>query len=141
MDKLIEAALALDDVSINYLVEMSPTEAREFLSHAQAYNSFTQEDLLNLVEAVDREVPPMRFGPDNPNTGKVHHVYLVGNEGSRVLYLALRKFYLEECFQGKPYDYQLLTLKLGALAAGAYADECSVTQDDKDTFRYRFWWD
>jgi len=141
MDKLIEAALALDDVSINYLVEMSPTEAREFLSHAQAYNSFTQEDLLNLVEAVDREVPPMRFGPDNPNTGKVHHVYLVGNEGSRVLYLALRKFYLEECFQGKPYDYPHLAKMLELLGLQAHADEAFTTQDDRETFRFRFWWD
>ena len=141
MDKLIEAALAMDDTSIEYLVKMTPEEVREFLSRAEAYNSFTREDLLNLVEAVDREIPPMRFDPDNPNTGKPAHAYLVGNEGCRVLYLAIPKFYLEERFQGKPFDYVALARTLEGRGSLANADDFCVTQDDGHTFRFRFWWD
>ena len=141
MDELVEAALAIDRVSDDYLVKMTPAQAGEFLSRADAYNIFTSEDLVELLEAVDGEIPPMRFGPDNPNTGKPHHTYMVGNEGSRVVYLAVNKFYLEERFQGKPFEYPHLGTELELLGLRAHANEAWVDQDDDKTFKFRFWWD
>ena len=141
MDKLIEAVLTIDEVSIEYLVKMTPVQAREFLSRADAYNAFTRTDLVSLVEAVDAEIPLMQFGPDNSNTGKPHHFYLVGNESTRVVYLVVNKFYLEERLQGQPFDYQRLVTTLRSLADRAHADETSVNRNDSDTFKFRFWWD
>ena len=142
MDKLVEAALELDRVSIGHVVEMQPAQAREFLSQAEAYNAFTQEDLVGLVDAVDALVPPMRFDdPSNPNTGRQAHTYLLGNEASRVVYVQVPKFYLDERFQGKPFDYLLLAGSLEAVGLRAGADEICMVQDDDTTFKFRFWWD
>ncbi len=98
--------------------------------------------LARLIATINTIIPPMKFkSPTNPNNGKPHHTYLIGNEGSRVIYLVIRKFYLKKEFQGKAFDYDDLAAKLDTLAEQAHADEYGVTRDTKDEFIYRFWWD
>jgi hypothetical protein len=138
----VDVALMLDGLSTDYLVEFSPGEALEFVRRAEAYNEFTAQDLEKLVEQVNRLIPPMRFpNPENPNNGLPHHRFKIGNEGSRVIYLIIRKFYLKPEFQGRRIDYAELARQLENLGREAHASECHVVVDDEYEFTYRFWWD
>ena len=141
MSDLVTVVLDLDRLSNDYLVQMSPGEALEFAERAEAHNALTAEALRQLVEPINARIPPMQFQPGNPNNGHPHHVYLVGNEGSRVLYLHIHKFYLEARCQGVAFDYQALALELKALGQRVLADEFWVTLDDELGFKFRFWWD
>jgi hypothetical protein len=137
----VKAMLMLDECSDNYTVELNPDEALEFVRHAKAYNDFTSEMLVNLISGVNQLVPKMRFEGDNPNNGKSHHTFIIGNEGSRVIYLKVRKFYLLKRFQGVRFDYKGFEASLKALGEQAHADEMSTIVDDKHVFMFRWWWD
>ena len=138
----VAAALMLDRVSIRYLVEFNPDEAIEFLQHAEGYNEYTPDILVNLVKKINELIPPMKFpDPDNPNNGKLHHKFIIGNEGTRVIYLKISKFYLDEQFQGKKFDYKELEDRLAMLAKDAKASEYSTEVNNGAEFRYRIWWD
>lgn len=137
----VDAALALGEQSDRWLVELRPEEALEFVRRAGAYNAFAPEDLAELVQAINALVPPMKFAGANPNNGRPHHTFSVGNEGSRVVYLDVRKFYLKEGYQGKPFDYDGLAAALKELGTRANAVEFWTTKNDEHSFVYRFWWD
>lgn len=89
-----------------------------------------------LIADLDRLIPPMKFRDGNPNNGLPHHRYAVGNEGSRVLYLTVRKAYLKPDF-----DYEALKRNLERVAKAHGADETWPTEDDPYTLVYRIWWD
>lgn len=133
----VEAALFIDRLSQQYQIQFTPAEAREFVAQADDYNKFEKADLVRLVEKINEMIPPMDFGSTNPNTGRPHHRFIIGNECSRVIYVEVYKGYLS----WKPTRYLLLAEQLHAASQSAHADEAGLTQDDMNTFRFRFWWD
>jgi hypothetical protein len=148
--RLVEATLALEQVSIDYRVKMRPHEAIQFVARAPAYNNFAEGDLIELVNAIGDSVPPMMFGDldgsPNPNNGKPHHVFYVGNEGSRVIYLEVYTAYFDTFRPGPDSSWQApptfdgLRARLRLLAKRAHADEFTATETD-GSWEFRFWWD
>lgn len=137
MDPILAALLKVD-VFTHYLVEMSPKDAKAFLAASSKYN-FIPKDIDRIVDVIGEIVPPMQFDEGNPNNGKPHHQFLIGNEGSRVVYLQINKYYMP-----KDFNYKLLIADLGSTAKRFHADEFFVTKDEEGkhgTFEYRFWWD
>jgi hypothetical protein len=146
----VQAALALDEFSLTYRVEMRPDEALAFAANCGDYNEATEARLARLVKRLDRAIPPMWFDSPadfpNPNNGKPHHVYHVGREGSRVLYLEIRLGYLESFRPPVGSEWRTLpTLAtferlFGDFGQEARADEFSVERD-AHSWTFRFWWD
>jgi hypothetical protein len=133
-NKFIQGALAVDEVSTHFRIEFAPDTARAFVRIADAYNGFNQCDLVNLIDAVNDAIPPMLYGPGNPNNGRPHHKFLIGNEGSRVIYVNVTKAYLPASF-----NYAQLTSKLKAIGRRAHADEMDET--GTHSYQFRYWWD
>jgi len=136
----LKAALMLDRASTHYQVEYTPGEAWSFVVRAEAYNNFTSDILSELVERINALIPPMQYGTDNPNNGKPHHRFQIGNEGSRVLYVEILKTYLKG--RWGDVEYERLATALATLGYGANANEASrVDGNSPARFRFRFWWD
>jgi hypothetical protein len=131
----------VDETFTDYAVTLTPEYAQEFVREAQDYNAFTHEDLENLIASINEIIPPMNF-PDtpistnNPNNGKPHHQFKIGNEGSRVIYLVILKFYMP-----KEYNYEKLGKQLTVISKKCKADEAWSVQDDERNYVFRFWWD
>ncbi|MEM3390672.1 MAG: hypothetical protein QW491_14890 [Thermoproteota archaeon] len=125
----VDLALQLDRVSSNFLVELSPEEALAFVERAGCYNGFTVEGLTELVSEVNRAVQRM-------GGGCRLHKFVVGNEGSRVIYVVVPKF-----GSGERIDFLVLAELFDGLALKASADEFGVFEDSGMYFVYRFWWD
>lgn len=149
--RVVDAALAVDDLSTHYRIEMAPDTAREFCRRADAYNGFTEDDLVKLIDRATALIPPMMFGDvspgwPNPNNGQPHHVFHIGNEGSRVIYLIVRTAYFLKFRPGSdsewttPPTFDNLKRALSHLAEDCNADEFSG-QSDEHTWTFRFWWD
>jgi hypothetical protein len=133
-DPLVAAALVLDKVSIGFRVELRPDEALEFARRCTEHG-VTNAALVDLITAMNDTIPPMLFGPDNPNNGRLHHVFEIGKQYSRVLYLHVYKAYLPRWTRQQ----------WGALAVqckeASNADETDVLCDDSSRFTFRWWWD
>jgi hypothetical protein len=147
----VKALLELDRWSTNYQVETTPAEARDFFRCDEAYNEYNPKKVLDLIRKIDERVPPMAFadtGPNwpNPNNGLAHHRYLIGNEGSRVLYLTISPNYFAS-FRPKPGDRHQTVPTFAALkstfeqyAKTAKVDEFTASETP-NRWTFRFWWD
>lgn len=133
---LNKTLLDLDKQSIHWKVELDPEQTLQFVSEADAYNGFTQDDLVKLVKSVNEIIPPMKFPGENPNNGKTHHKFIVGNECSRVIYLQIIKTYLP-----KDFDYTNLIVRLSEIGAKANADENDLHENENGSFKWRWWFD
>lgn len=136
MSEKVQAVLNLDPCALHYRVRLEPDEMRELAGQFADYNQATSEALVALVGKVDKLIPPMNFGGNNPNNGHTHHHYFVGREYSRVVYLEVIKAYLPDSF-----DYVALGKGLARIGREAGADETDITANDFGEFVYRFWWD
>lgn len=130
MDKLT-AALALDNISLNYRVELSPVESIEFLFRSNTYIS--REQASNLLAEIDAYIPRTSFGASKD---RQFYWLSIGRECSRVIYVEFAKAYLP-----KGFDCEKLTRDIGRAAEMAGADEAWVERDDDSGYRFRMWWD
>lgn len=139
---LVDIVLALDKKSINYQVSFDPARALEFVGHADAYNGFTKDDLYKFINRINDLIPPMNFplvnGFPNPNNGRTHHTFSIGNEGSRVIYLEIVKAYMK---QFSSAEWISLWSAIQTAAKRANADEINLIENNDNTFKARFWWD
>jgi hypothetical protein len=133
----VDVALELDKLSTNWLAEFDPEEAVEFVKRAEYYNNFTNEDLVNLIESINKIIPRFWNGEDNPNNGSYIHTFYIGNEDTRVIYLSLFK----DWDVLKNFDFNEIEKKLEELGRKAKADEYEAVVNSKYYFKYRFWWD
>jgi hypothetical protein len=124
----IELLHALDVVSMHHRVELRPDEREQF------FEKFDDEALA-LVKAINALVPPMRYGEDNPNTGKPHHTFNVGREYTRVIYVELVAAYFKN-----DEERRAVAHGIARLATEAGADERDVKEKPGST-TVRLWWD
>ena len=90
----------------------------------------------DLHASIDAAIPPMLFGPGNANNGHPHHLYRVGRECRRVLYVEVIHSYLKT----RPGELDRIDAKLRALSQKYEADEFHRDPGEgSDT--WRFWWD
>lgn len=139
----LDGALSVDRCSTKYTIQFDPDRAIEFVAEAAYYNNFTKQDLIDLIKKINEELPKKVFAESNPNNNSHHHFFMIGNEGSRVIYLVIHKFYLNcrEREYGIKFDYAGFETKLKLWAREAKADEYQMTQDDENNLVFRFWWD
>jgi hypothetical protein len=133
---ILNAVLTLDVLSTRWRVQLDPDEMEQFARRCMYYNEMTQEGMLRLLQDIDGAIPRMQFQEGNPNNGKPAYCFYIGNEGSRVLYLEVRKTMLPHKIDTGQLERQL---RLAAIEAGA--NEHHVVEEDKHTFVYRIWWD
>ena len=140
-NRKLDAVVTLDRAALDWRVKLDPDETREYLSRVESFNNCETGALVDLTKAVDAAIGRVRYpdvdGRPNPNNGRWHHSYEVGNEGSRVLYLEV--FRQSSATPG--LDYQALTLTCRKAGRRALADENNIDQDDGSYFRWRWWWD
>lgn len=151
----IGGAVVLDGNCLEYRVELRPCQAEAFA----AFRDGSDSDLHRLILAINAAMPRMSF-PDittslghlaleptqNPNNGKHAHRFLVGREGSRVLYAGIATCYLANRKDGRAFGFEGLDSKMRRLAEAARCDEFSGEVDrdvvgNETEYRWRFWWD
>lgn len=134
--RLVDAILELDRHAQHYQVRVRPDEALAFAKRSEEYNNITNDNLVSLISVANEAIPPMQFGPSNQNTGKPHHHFNVGNEGSRVIYCEVQKWYLPKGFACDDLGCYLV-----AIGNEALADESDITRNDGSYLTVRWWWD
>jgi len=135
---VIAAALQLDHVCYYWSITLDPETALIFVAQCQEMNAATHPALSHLVEAINGYIPRVDYGPANPNTGQMHHTFVIGAENSRFIDLSLHKTYLP---QWTPKDWQALTHFLFLLGWETGADIKRVGQDDEHAYVFHYWWD
>jgi hypothetical protein len=134
----MKAALQMDGDCLHWQAKFTPEQAVEFVQNAQTYNNFTQDGLTKLIKNINELVPKMNFGEGNPNNGKSHHSFSIGNEHSRVIYLSLSKLYLKNL---PDFNWARFKSDLQTLGEIANADENNCAEDGEFSFVWRFWFD
>jgi len=135
MNDRMRAALVLDELSTDHKIGFRAHQALEFVVLASHGNA-NPADVIELINKIDEIVPKKQYGPGNPNNGQSHHLFEIGNESSRVIYVEVITAYLPE-----GYDRQELAKRLCTLGKRAHADEVSLWDIDRGSFTIRFWWD
>lgn len=133
----VDLVLTLDKMCHDYRVELSPLEAEEWATRAEYYNAMNRWTMLRLVQAVNERIPCRNYGKDNPNNGLPLHSFLVGNEGSRVIYVRVHLLPLAYLHA----DVSMLKTDLVTLGLQAKADESAVVEENGVWFTVRYWWD
>ena len=134
---IVDAALTLDRLSLDWQVKLLPFDALYFVGRCAVGNKATTENMRNLVQSCLAFSPKYDYGPGNVNTGRECLHFMVGDEGSRVIYAVFGK-------AGTPADteWELLALKLKReVAKDCECDECHVLENDDSFLKIRFWWD
>jgi hypothetical protein len=86
----IMAALHVDRLFNNYEIEMDPSETVSLIEVAPQAGIPSIRETAWMLEGINKLIPPIDFGPSNPQTGKSHHLYRIGRErGRRVIKLTL----------------------------------------------------
>jgi hypothetical protein len=129
-----------DTHSIRHQVEMQPSEAVEFCQGCQGINEATNKNLTRFVKSVNEMIPAIKFDDGNPNNGRSHHTFIVGQECSRVIYVTFAKYYLKG-YNWTGQEYNELERLLKNTASRFNADEMCVTENDEHSFTFRAWWD
>ena len=76
-------------------VELEPEEAMELLSQLNQFNSFSPEEVIKGIKAINELI---QKAGTRPISGTYHHSYIIGKEYSLVIYLVVKKFYMPEDF-------------------------------------------
>lgn len=141
---LVDLLLEVDKLSIHYQVEIDPEEMDDFARRSAVYNGLERENLIRFVRYVNSAIPKIDFGASNPNSGRAFHKFHVGNEGSRVIYIHVAKFYL---YRHSPEEWtdekiRILGDSIARFAKkNARADEADIVKDDAHALIIRVWWD
>lgn len=134
----VKAALALDEHSLNHRIEMDPGEALAFVKNDKSYNCYDTRKVSLMIRRINAIIPRMDFGGDNPNNGRPHHTFEIGNESSRVIYVVIRRFNLN----GMDDDETMrLVGQIDQAAKDADADERQLRRFDDRVVEFRIWWD
>jgi hypothetical protein len=135
---MIEAALALDRLCYYWSITLDPESALAFARQSQAMNAANRPVLTALIQQINAYLPPIDFGPTNPNTGQLHHDFVIGAENSRFVDLKIDKSYLP---QWTAADWQALGNFLHALGREFDADVARIIEEDEHDYLFSFWWD
>ena len=143
--KVVDAALVLDDISTFHHIGMQPREFVEFAKKAPVYNNLRRGSFVKLAKFINDCAPRMDFGGENVNNGQHFVTLRVGNEGSRVVYLDIDRFYannkaqLEEFLSGlidasKEANVDEFNMDPGSM-------EAAKSVGGGRTITVRMWWD
>lgn len=135
---VIEAALGLDRVCYYWSITLDPESALLFAGQCLEMNAANRLVLTELIQRINAYLPRIDFGPTNPNTGQLHHDFVIGAENSRFVYLKLHKSYLR---QWTAEDWRVLGNFLHTLGREFYADVARVIEEDDHNYVFSFWWD
>ena len=135
---VLEAALALDRVCYYWSITLDPESALAFAGQCQEMNAANRLVLTDLIQRINAYLPRIDFGPANPNTGQMHHDFVIGAENSRFVDVKIHKSNLR---QWAAEDWQKLANVLVLLGQELYADLARIIEEDDHTYIFSFWWD
>ncbi|MEZ4725918.1 MAG: hypothetical protein R3E79_02165 [Caldilineaceae bacterium] len=135
---VLAAAWQLDQVCYYWSITLDPETALQFVQQCQEMNAATRPALSQLLAAINDYLPRTDYGPTNPNTGKMHHDFVIGAENSRFVDVRIHKSSLR---QWTPKDWQALTHFLTLQGWESAADIKQVGQDDEHDYVFNYWWD
>lgn len=133
--------VALDRMSLHWLVEVEPNLAQRFFERAERYNGM--RNMETLIGDINCLTPRKFYNKDNPNNGQFAHNYKIGNEYSRVLYITLSKYDTKN----SKIDYDLWAKNIMCVGIEHGADETSFEvlevpgMMEHGRVRVRLWWD
>jgi len=129
--ELARKAIAIDEEpdALDYRVRMTPEQAAVFCKERDPWVG-------DLLAQIDKIVPPSKYEDEsNPNHGRTHHHYFIGQEGSRVVYVQVIRAYLESYQVASDLNDQIIKL-----AKTFDPDEVEDRSSDGSIF-LRLWWD
>lgn len=134
----IKIALAADEAFEDYQIKMTPAEAMEFVRHSDSSNRCYKSNLVRLIQRIGKLLPKKYYSPGNPNNGCPTHYFYIGNEGSRVIYVAFPKSACD--IEDVMWARIQLNKDMQKFAKEARADE-SMEIPANFEYKFRFWWD
>jgi|GEM_PF-2644094 len=137
-EDVIKAALALDEVSHSWSITLDPETAITFAQQCLEINAAAPAALVELIEHVNEYLPRTDYGPDNPNTGKMHHDIAIGNDRGRTIDVKIDKHHLK---QWSADEWRKLGTFLNLLGRALYADVSEATVDNEREYVFSYWWD
>lgn len=123
---LVNAAVQMDHVALQYQVKMCPWEAHHF-AHER------DKSLLDMLLQIDRRLPPY----DILNLGAPQHAYSIGREYSRVVYVQWRRGEVKNL----RFDFDKFCGVVKEAAQAFAADEIDFTKERETFWQVRIWWD
>ena len=124
-DEIVTTLLKLQTLSTRHQVELNTKQIFEFVNSMEEYNRIDRNKVVDMLVRIDQYL----------YEAKINYSFLVGNEGSLVIYLrvpASNNIELRE---------ELIELCSKASVFGQ-CDEASPSSKPGDfSFAFRFWWD
>lgn len=146
--KLLDLVLKLENVSPNFKVELYLPTLVKFAERCSIYNNMDRDSFVALAKVIAEKAPGMFFGPDHPNNGAPFVNIIVGNEGSRVIYITVLAAYLKMPWMERERLVSEYFKAVQTLAVQAHADEIDrqdkhLDNPDQSMWEYtlRLWWD
>ena len=129
-ETIVDKAVDLDMVSLQYRVQMTPTEAAAFCERRDPW-------IGDLLAEIDKVIPLAQYeDTSNPNHNTTHHHYYIGREYSRVIYVEVFRNYLTSCKESRA-----IAAKIEELAKKYEADEINDEGEHGGSLLIRIWWD
>ena len=127
--------------SHDFRIEMPFDMACQFIRRIDSYNEFDSLTVLDALGRVDRLIPRIQYGDNNPNNWQRDYKISVGREGSPVLYIER----YEWGWNQSPLAQQAMADICHGMKAVGKADEVTCMVEDTGTngrkLTFRFWWD
>lgn len=137
---VIDAAnriMALDDFK-HFLVEIPRDVATEWASRSEVCNRLTRKNLEALIDFINKSSPKQSLGKGNPVTGTPCHVFKVGNEFSRIIYVCYTKIHCK--MEEKDWMNFAMNTLTRAKSIGK-PDDAIMESNTPQVLTLRFWWD
>lgn len=136
--KVVTNIIALDEDFEHYLVEITPDMAVDWANRSPVCNRLTRNNLVAMIDYINKTSPKEHHGKGDPLTGKVCHTFKVGNEFSRIVYVVYRKPYCK--MEEKDWLQFAIDVLTRAKSIGK-ADDAIMESSSQTLLTLRFWWD
>jgi len=124
-DEIVTTLLKLQDLSTRHQVELNTKQMFEFAKAMEEYNGIKRDKVVDMLVRIDQHLYET----------KMNYSFLVGNEGSLVIYLRVPASNNTELRE------ELIAVCSKASVFGQ-CNEASVSSTPRDfSFAFRFWWD
>jgi hypothetical protein len=136
--KVVDHIIALDADCKHYLVEITQDMAVDWSNRSPVCNRLLRNNLVAMVDYINKTSPKQNYGKGNPNTGSVSHTFKVGNEFSRIVYVVYKKPY---CKLDETAWLQFAVDILARAKNIGKPDEAIMESNTNELLTLRFWWD
>jgi hypothetical protein len=140
------------DASLDSCIKINYAELPEYVNTIGNYNDFNPEEVLKMMDEIDKNIPRMWFSNPNPNTGgRIYDIH-IGREGSPVIYLKFTNLIgcenIKEKYLFKVFNKTMVEDLKGMAEFDGQCDEFDYDYNMEyshghyiETVTIRMWWD